>query len=40
MKPDNVIKAPPYDFALVAAHGDIHSGPRRCNNQEQKLLAK
>jgi hypothetical protein len=40
MEPDNVIKAPSYDFALVAADGDIHSGPRRCNNHGQKLLAK
>jgi hypothetical protein len=39
MELDDVKKAPSHDFALVAADGDIYSGPRRFNDHGQKLLA-
>jgi len=40
MEPDDVKKTPSYDFVLVAADGDIYSGPRRFNDHGQELLAK
>jgi hypothetical protein len=39
MEFDDVKKTPSHDFALVAADGDIYSGPRRFNDHGQKLLA-
>jgi hypothetical protein len=40
MEPENLNKTPSYDFALVAANGDIWNSQRGLYNHGQELLAE